>query len=115
MANGDVPGERGLQPLIAVCPEIGMVLHGEMRDGNVPASKGNLEALAAVLGRLPRSVERAMVRTDGAGYRERIIRFCNDPSVRPGPLRRFGTVAMVAGAPRTKALREEVDRLPEDA
>ena len=114
-ANGDVPGERGFQPLIAFCPEIGMVLHSEMRDGNVPASKGNLEALAAVLGRLPRSVERAMVRTDGAGYQERIIRFCNDPSVRPEPLRRFGTVAMVAGAPRTKALMEEVDRLPEDA
>ena len=115
LLSGGCPGERGFQPLIAFCPEIGMVLHGEMRNGNVPASKGNLEALAAVLDGLPRSVERAMVRMDGAGYQERIIRFCNNPSVRPGPLRRFGTVALVAGAPRTKALMEEVDRLPEDA
>ena len=83
--TGDVPGERDYQPLIAFCPEVGMVLHAEMCAGNVPASKGNLEALEAVLGRLPQSVEGAMLRTDCAGCQERIIRFCNDPSARPEP------------------------------
>ena len=114
-ANGDVPGERGYQPLIAFCSEIGMVLHAEMRAGNVPASKDNLEALEASLGHLPQSVERAMLRTDCAGYQERIIRFCNDPSVRPEPLRRFGTIALITGAPRSKGLMDEVGQLPEDA
>ena len=56
-ATGNVPDERGDQPLIAVCPKIGMVLHAEMRTAvNIPVLKGNLEALEAAPSRLPESV-----------------------------------------------------------
>ena len=114
-ATGAVPNERGYQPLIAYCPEIKMVLYADMREGNVPASKGNLEAFEATLSRLPVGVEQAMLRTDCAGYQESIIRFCNDPSVRPEPLRRFETIALVTSAIRSPGLMKEVAQLPKEA
>ena len=36
-ATGEVPFERGYQPMMADCPELGMIVHQEFRDGNVGA------------------------------------------------------------------------------
>ncbi len=36
-ATGEVPFERGYQPMMAYCPELGMIVHQEFRDGNVGA------------------------------------------------------------------------------
>ena len=113
-ATGAVPGERGYQPMVAYCPELGAVVHTEFRDGNVPASREKKRVVAEVLLlRLPPRIEKVTVRADTAGYQEELIRFCNDPEVRPESLRRFGVIRFVCGAPRTEALMEAGRELPE--
>ena len=112
-ATGAVPGERGYQPMVAYCPELGAVVHTEFRDGNVPASREKKRVVAEALLRLPPRIEKVTVRADTAGYQEELIRFCNDPEVRPESLRRFGVIRFVCGAPRTEALMEAGRELPE--
>ncbi len=114
-ATGEVPGERGYQPLIAFCRELGMTPWLEFRDGNVPASLDNARALDETLAQLPAVVERVTLRTDGAGHQEAVIRACNNPARRSERTRRFRVVGLIAGATLSKALLEEVKRLPEDA
>ncbi len=112
-ATGDVPGERGYQPLSVFCPELGMVLGSEFRDGNVPASVRNLELLERVLSGLPPDVRRVWLRSDGAGCQHRLIRFCNVAASRPAALRRFGVIGFGVGAPQREELREAVGATPE--
>ena len=114
-AAGLVPGERGYQPLIAFCPEIGMVPWLEMRDGNVPAKLDNRRGFEEALMQLPGAVGRAVLRSDAAGYQEEVIRACNEPAFRREETRRLGTVGLVCGAVRSEALMAEVARLREDA
>ncbi len=97
-ANNTVPFERGYQPLMGYSPELGMILHVEMRDGNVAASTGNCRFLDEILHMLPETVRSVSVRMDSAGYQHEVIRYCNDPSVRDEAVRRFGTIGFVLGA-----------------
>ena len=78
-ATGAVPGETGYQPLNVFCPELGFVLHSEMRDGNVPASVRNMEALDAALGQLPAGTKTVTVRSDAAGHQEELLKYCKRP------------------------------------
>ena len=114
-ANREVPGEKGYQPMVGYCRELGAVVHTEFRDGNVPASLEKKRFLEETLRRLPEAIGRVTVRADGAGYQEELIRYCNDPSVRPAELQRYGVIRFVCGAPRSEALMEEARRLPEEA
>ena len=114
-ATGKVPGERGYQPLVAFLPEIAMAPWVEMRDGTVPAAWDNDRGVLETLERLPPSVHRVWLRTDGAGYQDALIRLANDPSSRPGTLDRFGVIGFVCSATRSPALMAEVDRLDESA
>ena len=97
-ANTTVPFERGYQPLMGYSPELGMILHVEMRDGNVAASTGNCRFLDEILHMLPDRVTSVSVRMDTAGYQHEVIRYCNDLSTRDEPVRRFGTIGFVVGA-----------------
>ena len=114
-AEGLVRGERGYQPLVAFCPETGMVPWLEARDGNVPAATDNGRALTETLLQLPGDVRRVTLRTDGAGYQESVIRACNDPGVRDEETRRFGTIGLICGAQRSEHLMVEAARLADDA
>ena len=114
-AEREVRGERGYQPLVAFCPEIGMAPWLESRDGNVPASTDNRRALEETLLQLPGAVRRVTLRTDAAGYQDDVIRACNDPALRSEETRRFGTVGLVCGATRSEQLMAEAARLPDDA
>ena len=89
-----VRGERGYQPLIAFCPELGMVPWLEMRDGNVPAKLDNRRGLEEALLQLPDDIGRVVLRSDAAAYQEEVIRACNDPAFRREETRRFGTVGL---------------------
>ena len=111
-ATGAVPGERGYQPLSVFCPELGMVLGTEFRDGNVPASKRNLELLERVLSNLPAEIKWVGVRSDGAAHQKKLIRFFNDPASRPEPLRRFGVIGFVIGVPQDAQMREALAQTP---
>ena len=103
-AEGLVPGERGNQPLVAFCPEIGMVPWLEARDGNVPAALDNERGFEETLLQVPGDVRRVMLRTDGAGYQDNVIRACNDPGFRSEGTRRFGTIGLICGATRSAQL-----------
>jgi len=109
-ATGQVPGERGYQPLLAFCPELGMVLGSEFRDGNVPASNGNLRLLRRVLEQLPESVTQVTLRSDGAAYQYELMDFCQNPQRRPPSLRRFGVIHFVLSARQAAEFRDEVQR-----
>ena len=114
-AEGLVPGERGYQPLVAFCPETGMVPWLEARDGNVPAAMDNQRGFEEALLQLPAQVRRVTLRTDGAGYQENVIRACNNPAFRPEQTRRLGTIGLICGATRSEELMAEVTRLTDDA
>ena len=105
-ATGAARGERGYQPLSMFCPELGMVLGLEFRDGNVPASVRNLEMLERVLAGLPPEVRKVWLRSDGAACQHRLIRFCNVVASRPAALRRFGVIGFVISAPQDAPRRE---------
>ena len=107
-ANGTVPFEKGYQPLMGYCPELGMILHVEMRDGNVAASTGNCRFLDEILHMLPDRVASVAVRMDTAGYQHDVIRYCNDPSVRDEAVRRFGTIGFVVGATLCDSSRDSI-------
>ena len=104
-----VPGERGYQPLIAFCPEIGMAPWLEIRDGNLPAHLDNERALEEALWQLPSEIRRVTLRTDGAGYQETVLRACNNPAFRSESTRRFGTIGLICTAMGSDQLMAEVD------
>ena len=111
-ATGAVPGERGYQPLSVFCPELGMVLGTEFRDGNVPALTHNLELLERVLSNLPAEIKWVGVRSDGAAHQKELIRFLNDPASRSEPLRRFGVIGFVISAPQDAPMRRALAQTP---
>ncbi|MCY4611745.1 MAG: transposase [Gammaproteobacteria bacterium] len=111
-ATGKAPGERGYQPLTVFCPELGMVLGSEFRDGNVPAKVRNLELLEQGLAELPPEIKRVGLRADGAGFQQKLIRFCNEPASRPEALRRFGVIGFVCSADLDDGMRKSLSRTP---
>lgn len=112
-ATGAVRGERGYQPLSVFCPELGMVLGSEFRDGNVPAALRNQEVLEQVLSKLPPQIQRVWVRSDTAACQNALIRFCNEPGGRARALRRFGVIGFVFGARQDAPMRSALAETPE--
>ena len=105
----------GYQPMMAFSPELGMILHQEMRDGNVPASTDVPRFLEETLELLPDAITHVMVRSDCAGYQEELIRFCNRPEARSARLQRFGIIDLVTGAPLCDSARGSIlDTVPKD-
>ena len=109
-ATGSALGETGCQPLLVFCPELGMVLHMEFRDGNVPASFRNVEALDAALGMLPEDIKTVTPHSDAAGHQEALLKYRNDPSLRPerNGAARFATIGFVISAIGSEALTKKI-------
>ena len=61
-------GGRGYQPWIAYCPEMGVVLRDEFREGNVPAAMGAKNQIRRAVLALPSTVKSISVRGDTAMY-----------------------------------------------
>ena len=112
-ATGEVSGEKGYQPVVVYCRELGAVVHTEFRDGNVPAKKDLVRVVEEALRRLPECVEEVTVRMDSAGYQHRLVRYCNDPGVRAAGLERFGVLRLVCGVSQHKELLAEALKVPE--
>ena len=112
VATGRVPYETGYQPLMGFSPELDMILHTEMRDGNVPASQDILRFLVEVLEMLPASITSVLVRMDSAGYQHEIMNYCNDPLCRPAVLQRFDTIHFVCGADKTPSAMDAIRAIP---
>ena len=112
-ASGEVSSGRGCQPFVVFCPELGMVPGSEFRDGNVPASVHNVEVLQQMLAGLSTEVKRVWVRSDGAVYPKRLIRFCNDPASRQAALQGLGVIGFVIDARRHEDILQAVAQTSE--
>ena len=107
--------EHGYQPLNVYCPELGLMLCSEMRDGNVPASKDNLRVLVDALKRLPPEICTVRVRSDSAGHDNALMAYCNTPQCRPEAdnTRRFGTIHFVISTRMSQDLGDAMRAMPE--
>ena len=65
---------RAYQPLNTYWAEQDLVVHSEFRDGNVPAGCEQRRVLEEALALLPDGVEKALLRSDTAGYQEDLLR-----------------------------------------
>jgi len=67
-AQGTYKGGTGYAPVIGNIAELGLILHDEFRDGNVPASFQVKEFFQKCEKALPETVEKIRARFDGAYY-----------------------------------------------
>ncbi len=114
-ATDEVPFERVDQPIVASCKELGMLLHLEMRDGNVSAKTDIVRFLEETLALLPSSVLLVGFRMDGAGDQMDVIRSCNRPSLRLSSLHRFGKIGFVLSVSLYPEAKENRARTPSSA
>ena len=101
---------RAYQPLNCWWAEQAVMVHSQFRDGNVPAGHEHLRVLRDSLAALPLGVRRVRLRTDTAGYLQKLLLYCGE-----GKDPRFGVIEFAVGADVTEALRQAVRSLPEAA
>ena len=101
---------RAYQPLSVYWSEQGVVAHTEFRDGNVPANHDLLRVLEETLTGLPEGVEGVFFRSDAAGYREDLLRYCAK-----GTNERFGVIGFAVGAPVSLEFKKAVSEVEESA
>lgn len=102
-------GFKAYQPLNVWWAEKAVMLHTELRDGNVPASYENLRMLKEALEVLPNGVEKVRFRADTASYQHELLRYC-DRGLDP----RFGRIEFAVSCPVTPDLKTVVMRVPEE-
>lgn len=103
-------GYRAYQPFNSYWHEQGMIIHSEFRDGNVPAGFEQLRLLQTALSKLPAGVEKAMMRSDSAGYQRDVLMYCAE-----GQDPRFGVIDYAISARVCASFRQAVAELPESA
>jgi hypothetical protein len=101
-------GWKAYQPLNVYWSERGVVLYTEFRDGNVPAGYDQLRVFEESLTHVPAGVKKVRLRTDTAGYRHDLMRYCEK-----GKHDRFGRIEFAVGCPVTPAFREAVSEVSE--
>lgn len=97
-------GGRGFQPWIAYCPEMGLVLRDQFRDGNVPASLGALHQIKRSVLAVPSGVKKIAVRGDSAMYCPKALVWMDQRDIE------FG-ISM----PMMPELRTRIEGLPESS
>lgn len=79
------------------------MVHTEFRDGNVPAGYEQLRVLQEALSMLPAGVEKVRLRSDPAGYRHELLRYCER-----GEDARFGRIEFAIGCDVTAEFKKAV-------
>lgn len=102
--------QKAYQPFNTYWAEQGMLVHSEFRDGNVPASFEQLRLLKASLDVLPAGIKQVYLRSDSAGYQEELLRYCAE-----GANPRFGVIEFAIAARVSKAFKEAVSEIEENA
>jgi len=106
-----LPGYKGFkayQPLNFYWAELGMVLYGQFRDGNVPAAYGQLAAFKEALELLPPNVRKVYLRADTASYEHDLLKYLargSDP--------RFGVIEFAVSADVSPELRQAIEEVAE--
>lgn len=101
-------GFKGYQPLNVWWAERELVLHTEFRDGNVPAGHDQLRVFKEALDLLPEGVACVRLRSDTAGYRHDLLRYCE-----MGENERFGRIEFAVGCPATPSFKRAVSEVDE--
>ncbi|WP_028893413.1 IS1380 family transposase [Syntrophorhabdus aromaticivorans] len=105
-------GYKAYQPLNTYFAELGLVLHTEFRDGNVPAGYEQLRVFLHALSLLPPGVKTVRLRSDTAGYQHELLSYCDRG--KDGKLHeRFGRIEFAIGAHVTKEFRKAVGEADE--
>ena len=100
---------RSYQPLNTWWAEMGMVLHTEFRDGNVPAGHQQLRVFKEALSCLPDGVVEVFLRSDTAGYQWDLLRYCAE-----GKNEKYGRIAFAVGCDVTLEFKKAVAEVPQD-
>jgi hypothetical protein len=101
-------GYRAYQPLNTYWAELGLLLHTEFRDGNVPAGYEQLRVLMKALTLLPPEIATVRLHSDTAGYQHDIMAYCNAAEKHP----RFGRIEFAISCdvtPEFKKAASEAD------
>ena len=101
-------GYKAYQPLTIYWAEQAMVVISELRDGNVPASYGNLRQLQEALGTLPEGVDKVYYRGDTASYQRELLQYCAE-----GKHKRFGVIEFAIGVDVTPEFKRAVAEVEE--
>jgi hypothetical protein len=96
-------GYKAYQPLTIYWAEQAMVVISELRDGNVPASYGNLRQVQEALAVLPQGVVKAYYRGDTASYQRELLQYCAE-----GKSERFGVIEFAIGTDVTSEFKRAV-------
>ncbi len=99
---------KAYQPLNVYWAEQELVLHSEFRDGNVPAGHEQLRVLEETLEKMPPGVQRVLMRSDSAGYQQKLLKFCTE-----GNNERFGVIEFAVAADVTEAFKAAVAEVAE--
>lgn len=76
-AQRSYKGERGWFPMLAFCPELGMVVHDDFRQGNAPPQSDAVDFLKQSVAQLPDGLEQVCVRSDSAWYQAALLDYCH--------------------------------------
>ena len=101
-------GYKAYQPLAIYWAEQAMVVISELRDGNVPASYGNLRQLQEALVVLPEGVVKVYYRGDTASYQRELLQYCAE-----GKDERFGVIEFAIGVDVTPEFKRAVAKVEE--
>jgi hypothetical protein len=101
-------GYKAYQPLTIRWAEQDLVVVSEFRDGNVPASYGNLRQLQQALAALPAGVLKVYFRSDTAAYQRDLLSYCAE-----GKNERFGVIEFAIGVDVTPEFKHSVAEVEE--
>ncbi len=99
---------KAYQPFNSYWAELGVLLHSEFRDGNVPAGYEQRRVLEAALEMLPAEVKRVRLRSDTAAYQVELLKYCAE-----GKHPRFGRIEFAVGVDVTPEFRRAVGEVEE--
>jgi len=97
------------QPLNTWWAEMGLVLHTEFRDGNVPAGYEQLRVFQEALACLPDGIDRVYLRSDTAGYQWDLLRYCAE-----GKNEKHGVIEFAVGCDVTPEFKHAAAEVPEE-
>lgn len=101
-------GFKAYQPLNVWWAELGVMVHTEFRDGNVPAGCDLLRVLQEALELVPQGVKRIRLRSDTAGYQHELLKYCAQ-----GLHPRFGVIEFAISCDVTTAFKKAVAEVAE--
>lgn len=99
---------KAYQPLNIYWAEQGLVVLSEFRDGNVPANFDLLRPFQRALELIPTGVKKVYLRSDAAGYRGDLLKYCAEAKSK-----RFGVIEFAVGVDVTPEFKRAVREVAE--